>query len=190
MRDNLSALKQIKPDYTKKEHSALFKNMRIANRGYYHLREGYKDDMPFICLIVADLSSLDNKIIGEIGGRDDNNSRKTDLIHIRFEARLSIEGKILINILSSDFNTTYPESLRLVSYCLSAMSKKSIELTRDKSGGGGKGKKGFYPSLIGRQGRFATFDKTFDKAVSELVLPEDFRDFFRTANYNLVFYKG
>lgn len=190
MRNNILALKRSTLDYAKTEHSTLFKNMRLAERDHYHLREGYKEDMSFIAIIKADLRSQNKKLIGQIGGRDDELTRKIELLNINFEVELSPLGKILIDINSSDRTTTYEESLKLVHYCLCKMSKNSIEITKLSSGGNGKNKKGFYPQSAMNTGRFNTFKKTFNKAVDELVLPEDFKSMFIESNYNLVYYKG
>lgn len=190
MRSNILALKLPLQNYKKIEHSTLFKNMRIAGRDHYHIREGHKENMPFIGIIKADLSSENKKIIGQIGGQDDDQERQLELLNIKFEVELSPNGKIFIDINSSDRTTSYEESLKLVHYCLAKMSKNSSEITKSSKGGNGKNKKGFYPQSAMNTGRFSTFEKTFEKAVNELVLPEDFKDMFIDADYNLVYYKG
>lgn len=189
MRTNLAALKQPFHSYEKLEHNELFKNLRIARRDHYHFREGYKDNMPFIALIKVDLSSPNKSVWGHIAGPDDNHLRKCSLLDIEFELEIDHMGNIDISINSTDGTTSYSESIILVHYCLNEMSRKSIELTRNDSGGG-PGKKGFYVQSAEKKGRFSTFDKTFQKAEDELILPPTFKDSLIRANYNLIHYKG
>ena len=188
MRRHLHALKIEIPVYSKPEHSMLFKNLILAKRDRYHLREGYKEDMPFICLIKADLHSKNKLIKGQIGGRDDERSRKDELLSIKFEVYCDESDKVFIEIDSTDRTTSYEESLRLVQYCLSTMSRKSVELTTNSSGGNAGNKKGYYPQTAEQTGMFATFDSNFNHAVIEQVLPEEFREFFREIGYNLMCY--
>lgn len=172
-------------EYSRPEHSKLFQTMRKSRRDHYHLREGYKLDMPFICLIKADLSSPNAFIKGEIGGRDDDFSRKNELLHIRFEVFADDKDKVFIAINSSDRITSYEQSIQLVKYCMQKMFQSCDDLLKSSSGGNNKNKIGYYPQSAQYTGMFSTFDENFSNAVSELVLPEEFRPFFREANYNL-----
>jgi hypothetical protein len=187
---NLTALKIEPHTYEKNLHSTMFKHMKMANNGFgragYHLREGQKEDMHFICLIKADLYSANKNIKGKIGGRDDNKTRRDEKLFIEFEVYCNENGKVFIEINSRDKSTTYEEALRLVHYSLYMMSHSSVELTRPSSGGNGRNKKGYYPQSAQNTGIYTTFNETFDNAVKDDALPEEMRDFFGEADYNLV----
>lgn len=188
MRTNLAVLKFDQHSYTDKDHGQLLKNLRIANRDHYHLREGRKEKMPFIVIIKVDLPS--GTLWGHLGGPDDDNVRKNELLDIKFSIEIDDKGKVDISIDSTDRTTTYEESMRLVLYSMRTMAKKSVELTKNNSGGNGADKKGFYPESATKRGFFRTFESTVTKAVSELVLPKSFRASLRRALYNLKYYKG
>lgn len=188
----LNALQTTLNDYDHHHHSTLFKNMNLANNGkgrdHWHLREGVKEEMPFMCLLKADLKSDSNYVKCVIGGRDDNQSRKTEMLFVEFEAwRDFSTGQIFIGINTRDRQTTYEESLRLANYCLVNMAITSSDLLNTSTGGNGANKKGYYPQTA-QNGFFGTFTKTFDSANGEFVLPEEMRPFFKESSYNLIGY--
>lgn len=185
---NLALLKYPPTNYEHPHHVTLFEALKENNRDHFHHREGYKDDMPFVCLIKADLSSSNYFFKGHIGGRDDDRKRNFELIDIKFKVAINALNKLVISIESSDRITTYEESIKLVLHSLNGMYGKIDTL--GKEGGGGSGKKGYYPASAEKTGRFSTFDKWFLKAVKEKIIPDSMYSSFIEMKYNLIFYKG
>lgn len=188
MRHNLALLHHTPANYAHLEHISLFETMKVNSRDHYHYREGFKDNMPFIALVKADLTSSDCFFTGHIGGRDDDRFRETELLDIKFSIRLNEKGKLQISIDSSDRITTYEQSIQIVLHSMNKMYVKRHMI--GQGGGGGKGKKGFYPQSAAKKGRFSTFDKWFDKAEKELVFPQSMKESFLEMNYNLLYFKG
>ncbi len=188
MRHGLAVLRHTPAQYEYEQHTTLFHCLKEVGRDHFHHREGIKDDMPFICLVKADFSSRDFFFRGHIGGRDDDFIRKSELVDIKFSVRVNEFGKLIISIDSSDRITSYEQSMSLILYSMNEMYNKRADLGKDS--GGGPGRKGFYPQSAMKTGRFKTFDKWFEKAEEELVLPESIKDTFLEMNYNLVFVSG
>jgi len=188
MRHGLAVLRHTPTQYEYEQHATLFNCLKKVGRDHFHHREGAKDDMPFVCLVKTDFSSSDCFFKGHIGGRDDDFIRKSELLDIKFSVKVNELGKLIISIDSSDRITSYEQSMALVLHSMNEMYNKRGDL--EKESGGGPGRKGYYPQSAMKTGRFKTFEKTFEKAENELVLPEAMKETFLEMDYNLVFVSG